>query len=297
MAAKRIDRSFKVFGDKDTHGLVYLFSGVPLDAKIEIEAVDRDLALPGLLVDNAYLVRGLDTSPGGRIFHLECELRWHGGIPRDSARYVQALDLKYELPVDSTLVLLKPRGFPAAAAPPPTPFCCRRGALRMEVHYRIVKVWEMDPAQALDVDRPALLPWALLMRPTRTQVRETARRLARTGDHALISQFLALGGLNPDYARFELLEFLGRETMYLKREILEASRFIQGLKQEFRKEAREEVELELLRGIAADRFPGLETSDITARGKALNALVRAVASAPSRRAAQALLNKARRKAS
>jgi len=108
----------------------------------------------------------------------------------------------------------------------------------MEVHYRVVKVWEMDPAMALDVDRPTLLPWTLLMRPTRTQVRETARRLKRAGDASLIAQFLTLGGLNPDYGKFELLEFLEKEAMYLKREIIEASRFIQGLKQEFRKEAR-----------------------------------------------------------
>jgi len=117
MAAKRIDRSFKVFADQDTPGLVYLFAGVPLDAAIEIERIDRDLALPGLLVDNAFLVRGLKASPGRlRILHLECEPRWHRGIPRDTGRYVQALDLKYELLVDSTLVVLTPRGFPGLLA-------------------------------------------------------------------------------------------------------------------------------------------------------------------------------------
>lgn len=294
MAAKRIDRSFKVFADRDVHGLAYLFADVPLDAPLEIERIDRDLALPGLLVDNAFLVRGLGPGPGRRIFHVECELRWHRGIPRDSARYVQALDLKYELPIDSTVVVLTPRGFPRAGAlPPPTPFCCLRGALDLKVHYRIVKVWDMDPAKALDVDRPTLLPWTMLMRPSRTQVRETARRLRRAGDASLLTQFLTLGGLNPDYGKFELLEFLEREAMYLKREIIEASKFIKGLKQEFRQEGREEAAQSLLHEIAADRFPGIVIPPLDLHGKELQALVRHIATAPNRRAAEALLKKAR----
>jgi len=172
----------------------------------------------------------------------------------------------------------------------------------MEVHYRVVKVWEMDPAMALDVDRPTLLPWTLLMRPTRTQVRETARRLKRAGDASLIAQFLTLGGLNPDYGKFELLEFLEKEAMYLKREIIEASRFIQGLKQEFRKEARkegreegrEEGMLDVLRAASSDRFPGIAILPLDLHGEELKLLVRRVLSAPNRRAAEAWLKKARR---
>ena len=110
--AKRFDRNFKATGQKDARGQLYLFAGVPLDESIEVRPVDKDLAVPGFLVDDCYIV---DDGSGPVVTHLEAELRWHGGIPRDMGRYIQALDLKYELPVDSVLVLLTPAGLPTPA--------------------------------------------------------------------------------------------------------------------------------------------------------------------------------------
>ena len=108
-------------GQKDARGQLYIFAGVPLDEAIEVTPVDKDLSVPGFLVDDCYIVKqGAHTV----VKHLEAELRWHSGIPRDMARYIQALDLKFELPVESVLVLMTQVGTPA---PVPTSYRIRRG--------------------------------------------------------------------------------------------------------------------------------------------------------------------------
>ena len=107
--AKPYDRNFKVTGQKDARGHLYVFAGVPLDDSIEVQPVDKDLSVPGFLVDDCYIVKDKN---GSSVKHLEAELRWHTGIPRDMGRYMQALDLKLELHVDSVLLLLTQAGVP-----------------------------------------------------------------------------------------------------------------------------------------------------------------------------------------
>ena len=84
--AKRYDRNFKVTGQNDARGQLYIFAGVPLGESVEVTQVDKDLAVPGFLVDDCYLLK---DAAGTRVMHLEAELRWHSGIPRDMARYIQ----------------------------------------------------------------------------------------------------------------------------------------------------------------------------------------------------------------
>ena len=77
--AKRFDRNFKVTGQQDARGYLYIFAAVPLDDSIEVTPVDKDLSVPGFLVDDHYILTG---PSGPRIKHLEAELRWRAEIPR-----------------------------------------------------------------------------------------------------------------------------------------------------------------------------------------------------------------------
>ncbi len=50
--AKRFDRNFKVTGQQDARGYLYIFAGVPLDNSIEVTPLHKDLSIPGFLVDD-----------------------------------------------------------------------------------------------------------------------------------------------------------------------------------------------------------------------------------------------------
>ncbi|MDX1983866.1 MAG: hypothetical protein SFV51_26565 [Bryobacteraceae bacterium] len=260
--ANPYDRNFKVFGEDDVRGMMYLFAGIPLTDRVSITPIDKDLAVPGLLVDNAQIIR----HRGRRfILHLEAELFWHDGIPRDIGRYAQALDLKYELPVRSVLVLLTPRGCPKRL---PKDYRYRRGGLDFRHRYETVPVWKLPAENYVRLARPSLQPWVLLMRPSDRQAQRAADLVTTSGDKDLMAQFLALGRLNSRYDKAKLLEFLGRlQPMILRDDILEQSDFVQYFKkkgldqgrEEGREEGRAEGALCLLRLLLRERFKGLET--------------------------------------
>lgn len=278
------DRNYKLFGQTDLRGLLCVFGGIPLDADIAIEAIPKELILPGLLIaDDAYLIR---EGEHRGVLHLEAELRWHKGIPRDMGRYAQALDLRLELPVRSILVLLTR---PSAPDPVPDSYEFQRGAMQFRFDYEPVKLWEMDGARIVDMERPRLMPWALLMDIPRDKVRKAGEIVEATMDRELGAQFVTFGTLGKRYDRVELLEMLGRlQPMLLRDEILEQSGFVQHFQkkafergvEEGREQGREqgleqglEAGLEkgradgqgeearrMLRLILSQRFPGLEDS-------------------------------------
>lgn len=260
--AKDFDRNYKLLGQEDLRGLLYMFWQLPLDEPVEIEALNPEISLPGLVVDDCYLIRRRRGQPV--LLHLECEHHWQPAIPDDTARYVQAIGLKWpKLPIESLVILLSPQGWPAER--PPGPWRSRRGALSATVRYQVVKLWELDPRPVLASGRAPLLPWVMLMHPSRRQVQALCRRIANTGDNQLAARLLTLGRLNRDYEKIELLELLGRNGMLLKREILEKSDFIQDFLRQGREEGREEggrsSALKAVQRVAAKRFPGLVLPD------------------------------------
>lgn len=273
--AQPYDRNYKLFGQSDLRGLLYLFGRIPLDADVVIEPVPKELILPGLLIaDDAFLIRQGDRKG---ILHLEAELRWHKGIPRDMGRYAQTLDLRLELPVRSILVLLTKQSAPE---PVPDTYAFERGAMEFRFRYEALKLWEMDGAEVVDMGRPRLMPWALLMNTPKAKARKAGEMVEATMDRELGAQFVTFGTLGKRYDRVELLEMLGRlQPMLLRDEILEQSGFVQHFQkkafergvEEGREEGREEGHeagradgqaeeaRRMLKLVLAKRFPGLET--------------------------------------
>ena len=252
--AKRFDRNFKVTGQQDARGHLYIFAGVPLDDSIEVTPLDKDLSVPGFLVDDCYILSG---PSGPRIKHLEAELRWHAEIPRHMGRYMQALDLKLEMPVDSILVLLTPANLPD---PIPQIYQIDRAPYRAELRFEVVKLWEVDAGAILELGRPSLLPWVALMKATDSEMRRAGGMVAE--DRILSDQFLTLAELNPRYNRTEILGLLGRNTMLLKDSILEQSPYLQGFIHKALERGLEQgLEQGLERGLEQGLERGLENGE------------------------------------
>ena len=214
-------------------------------------------------------------------------------------RYMQALDLKLELPVDSVLLLLTQAGVPD---PIPGKYRMKRGeGFRCEASFRVVKLWELEAGAVIELGRPSLMPWVRLMKATRSEIRRAGRIVAE--DQSLAVQFLTLGKLNPRYNQDELLELLGRRTMLLKDEILAQSPYLQPLLKKVREQGLEQgleqgaesgarkTLLSVLQNLMSSRFTGVAVPLKIERlsTEELELMVNRLLAAPDKAAARTIL--------
>jgi hypothetical protein len=85
------------------------FAGIPLDADIEVQAVDRELNLTTLRVDNLYRCR---QDGNEFLIHFEAVSRYRPEVLDRQVDYVRAIIAKYKLPCRSYLLLLSEGGVP-----------------------------------------------------------------------------------------------------------------------------------------------------------------------------------------
>ena len=97
------DHKFKLLTDDDPRAALAAFAGIPLDAVIDVETVDRELNLSTLHVDNLYRCRqdGVEF-----LIHFEAVTRYRSSVIDHQADYVRAIVFKYKLPFRSYLLLL-----------------------------------------------------------------------------------------------------------------------------------------------------------------------------------------------
>ena len=238
---KPYDSLFKTLAEGDPRGLLHLFGALSLEAEAEVWPVDRELQLPLLAVDHAYRVRH-----GGRewLIHLEAQTRYEAAMGRRLALYGGALALKFELPIQPILVLLAERNVPLHV---PEEAEARFGSVCLQTRYQVVKVWEIEAAQVLDLERPSLLPWVTLMRSGEQEIEEAARRIRRSGDARAAAEFVVLGGLRYDREA----AMLGRVRAMLSEEMIRESSYVQML-----------LEEGLEKGLEKGREEGLEKGSL-----------------------------------
>lgn len=291
--ARPYDRLFKTLAEDDPRGLLHLFGSLPLDVEAEVRALEREVAAPALAVDHVYEVR---TAEGEWLEHYEVQVWYKSDLPERLVRYGVSLALNTWLPVRTTLVLLVDRHAPRRV---PSRGLVRKGSVEMVSRYRVVKLWEIDPAAALELDRPSLLPWVVLMRPSERAVRSAASRIARREDPKLAAEFVLLGGLR--YDREDLRSMLGRLGAMLTDEIIRQSSFYQMILEEgIEKGIDKGIEKGIEKGTVAEarsnlklvlslRFPGLENRpelDSIEDRQRLEGLLAAVVKAADREAAE-----------
>lgn len=146
------DHSFKLLTDDDPRGAMAAFAGIPLDADIEVQAVDRELNLSTLRVDNLYRCRQAGTE---FLIHFEAVSRYRPEVLDRQVDYVRAIIAKYKLPCRSYLLLLTEGGVPERL---PRFLEGRYGDYHSRIRLRAVRLWKMPARRILAMGRPALLP-------------------------------------------------------------------------------------------------------------------------------------------
>jgi hypothetical protein len=130
--------------------------------------------------------------------------------------------------------------------------------------FKTVRLWEIDSTPVLETNDPKLLPWALLLKSTESQVRKIASMVAGQEDDEAVGRFLTLGSLR--YNRNSLNEMLGGRKMGLVRAILDGSSLVQEERDQAAAEGRAEglaqgqaAARRVLRLLLRKHFPELES--------------------------------------
>jgi predicted transposase YdaD len=256
---KPFDRILKSFAEEAPELFLRLLGFIPADAGADLQPLRPETAPTVVLPDYVAI---LQTETGERtIIHVEFQSKYHLDVPRDMARYGASLAWQHQIPVESVLMLLRPDGVPAEV---PEVGHYHIGATRTTHPYKVVRLWEINPAAVLETNNPKLLPWALLMKSTDEQVRKIGSILGRQDDEEALGRFLTLGSLRYDSS--SLNEMLGGGKMGIVRAILDGSSLVreereqaaaEGIAEGMAKGQASEAR-KVLRFLLKKNFPGLE---------------------------------------
>ena len=192
------DQTFKLLGDDDPRAAIAAFAGIPLDAEMEVQSLDRELNLSTLRADSLYRCR----QPGEEfLIHFEAVSRYRNEVLDWQVDHVRAIIAKYKLPCRSYLLLLTEGGVPERF---PRYLEFRYGDYEARVRLRVVRLWKIPARRILAMGRLALFPWTALMAVTPAELAEAWRKLVATGDRSLPDQMILLSGLR--YGKKEILE-------------------------------------------------------------------------------------------
>ena len=238
------DHSFKILTDDDPRAALAAFAGIPLDANIDVEPVDRELNLSTLRVDNLYRCRQKGAE---FLIHFEAVSRFRTSALDHQVDYVRAIVSKYKLPCRSFMLLLTEEGVPDRF---PRYIYCGYGDYRARIRLRAVRLWQMSAAAILQLDRLALYPWIPLMNASPKEIERSARRVIGTGDRKLLELMSVLGGLR--YGKKEV--FAERLAAMTSEEIVQDSYFYQSALAKGEARGRQEGERQMLTRQLTARF-------------------------------------------
>ncbi len=223
------------------------------DSGVEVETAPREVSPPVLQIDHLYRVRTADRE---WLVHLEFQTHYRPDMPGRMLRYAASLYLSHGLPVDCVLVLLGERFTPFHV---PASHAIETPSLRMTLDYRVVRLWEIDGAEALALNRPHLLALMPLLRASEEQLTQAVERIAREPDkEERAAELIMVAGLRYDVKeRVRLLE--ASMGGIFTEEILKDSSYYQELIEIGEKKGLERGEQQaarrLIRELIASRFP------------------------------------------
>lgn len=266
---KPFDRVCKAFVDEAPRMFLHLVEIVPLGAPVQLQPLPRETAPPVVMPDSAMRVKTPGRPPF--IFHAEIERSFRKQKLRTVALYGGGLMTQHRLPVRTVILLLGRHGNP------PFDEGTAEFALsgtRVLHPFRLVRVWELDPAPLLASGDPRVLPWVAMMKSTESQVKQVAGLLHQCGDEDLLARFYMLAATR--YDREELEEIVGDRRMGLMEYIYENSsvfaEFRAKEKAQSRLRARVDEARKLLSSCLASKFPGLESMEELRKVKEVDVL-------------------------
>jgi hypothetical protein len=230
-------------------------------AKSECVDVLRELQIDPVQVDHVYRI--VDDA-GERLVHLEAITSWSAKRTSRLALYRFLLRQKNKLPVYSYVVLMAekyaPKGLPDRVT------YTEDDGFRIEAPYRVIRLWEIDPAMAFERGGEPLLPWVPLLKAGAAEFERAVDGIAWLAEHpekapypaaVMVSNLATLAGLRYDgdvINRF--LEGFGTKMILDKELLMDTCYYKDGVKQ-----GKAEGELEVgrrhLRLMLSEKFPAL----------------------------------------
>jgi hypothetical protein len=211
---KPFDRILKSFAEEAPGLFLRLLGLVPPGIEPDIQPLRPETAPPMVFPDYVAVVRIGSDDP--MIFHAEFQSNYYLDLPRDMARYGGSLAWQHRIPVKSVLVMLRRDRAPLMI---PGVGHYDIGLTHTEHPFKVLRLWEMDPAPVLETNNPKLLPWALLMKSSDEEVRKIASIVGSQDDDEAVGRFLTLGSIR--YDRDALNEMVGGRKMGLRQAILD----------------------------------------------------------------------------
>lgn len=191
MNAKPYDQAFKYLAEQEADALLHLLGAILPDEQARVEMLPREISVPALLTDQAYLVT---TNIRKFIAHAEAQASYDYTLPERMPEYDVLLWLKYRLPVYSFVLLLTRRNLPRNT---PTTGIIEFGGSRLITNYQIIRLWEIPAAEMLALKRDALLPFIPLMDGKQAELEAGVEQLHQVADQRrrrdLALHFVMLG--------------------------------------------------------------------------------------------------------
>lgn len=150
------DADFKTLAEDHPELLLRLLGIVAPDTKPQVINVLRELRLDTVQIDHAYI---LDDA---LVIHFEAVTSWDAVRIGRLALYHFLLKHKLSKPVASYVVLMAERY--ARKDMPDRVAYEEDDGLRIETPYKVIRLWEIDPAAAFEPGGEPLLPWVPLLK-------------------------------------------------------------------------------------------------------------------------------------
>ncbi|MFN7948496.1 MAG: hypothetical protein U0Z53_24300 [Blastocatellia bacterium] len=278
--SKVYDQAGKFLSDHDPVGFLRLLGAIESDENVTVEILERELVTPSRAVDQLFRVT---DERGSRLVHGEVQTHWKGAVPSRVADYGARIYLLTGESVESyVLVLLNdsaaPSGQPAAEI--------RAGDLYISKGYRLIRLWELDAGEWLEVGHPYLFPLLPLMRDSENYLNAAVRNILTLPDEhqraELTAYFAIMSGLRYDRSIIEII--LKEAVMHIPLELMQASSIGRAWLEQWREDGLEEgrekgreegraaAVREMVRRAAARFFPGFEVGPELERIADLEAL-------------------------
>ena len=252
------DGDFKDLAEDHPELLLRLLGILQPGTKTQIKDILRELRIEPVLIDHAYL---MENEGGKWIVHFEAITSWNRKQIGSMALYQFLLKRQEKIPVISYIVFMAEKYAPKTL--PGRLVYEEDDGLRIEAPYKVIRLWEVDPALAFEPGSEPLLAWVPLLKGDNAEFERATVAIGRLSESAaglackpdvLVSKLASLASLRYDKNAIKgFLEKLEKRIM-LSTEAFKVS----WLFQEGKAEGKAEGKLEAIRIALAAKFPGLE---------------------------------------
>jgi hypothetical protein len=183
------DKGFKDAFANDPRAMLHIMGSVPLDAVATVEPAGSEVVTPSKLADGLAVVTWGERT---WLHHSEA-LSWLTGRETDPIALrvlgIIAIPRYAKLPLDVNILLMLKQGAPKRLP--------RRLHHEREGGYggarpRWIRLWKVSAKPILEANRVGVMHLVPLMKHTRAEAQEAARRIKESGDENLMTMFRAL---------------------------------------------------------------------------------------------------------